>query len=916
VNLPFLSLGFAASLAFALPRPACAASRVQLADSVEARIPKVIRADLTAAESAAPLDVEIALRLRNFPELQARVQRGEAIPYAELVEKYLPDAADSARISAWCQSQGLSVQPADAHPLALFVRGTVAQVGSAFATRFARVKRAQAEVTSAVTPPSLPSEWASSVLAINGLQPRPVSALARPSLRPPPASGTLGVYAQGDAYIAPSDIATAYGATASQLTGAGQTIAIIMDYAPNSDDLTTFWSDCQIPQSLANITVVPVGGGPSANGHAFEASLDVEWTSGLAPGAKIRLYATPGISSLAQIDQALAQIISDLPANPSLQELSISIGLPESSYSQSQLQSSSQYFAVLASQGVTAFAGAGDGGSNPDQAFPEEYDPGAPLQVSYPASDPNVVAVGGTAPTFSSSDTLLSEVVWGLRSGVTYPDGYGYDATGGGYSVFPRPAWQAGLPGVAMAGRCVPDVAGPAMSNPFGLVIWNHGQALGVIGTSWATPVWAAFCALINQARAAAGEPPLGLLAPKLYALPPPGNFRAVTSGTNGAYSASPTAAYNLCTGLGVPIVTGLLKSLVQAPTFNAQPTGQTAAAGSSVTLNVSLAGLGPLSYQWARNGAAIAGATAPSYSLGPLATNQGGAYSVTVTNAMGSVSSIPAVVSVAVDACLVNLSTRALVGLGANLLETGFVVAGSGSKEVLLRAIGPTLSQFGVGGALSSLQLSLYNAAEAEIGANAIWGGGTALAALFTQVGAFALPAASADAAFVSSLTPAAYTAEVTGAGGASGVAMAEIYAADGGTAATCHLVNLSSRGMAGGGSDVLGAGFVITGTTSDTILIRAIGPTLGQFGVAGVLASPQLALFNSAGTQMASNAAWGGGSGLAAVFASVGAFALPPTSADCALLVTLPPGSYTAQVSGAAGSSGIALVEIYEVR
>jgi len=226
--------------------------------------------------------------------------------------------------------------------------------------------------------------------------------------------------------------------------------------------------------------------------------------------------------------------------------------------------------------------------------------------------------------------------------------------------------------------------------------------------------------------------------------------------------------------------------------------------------------------------------------------------------------------------------------------------VAGSGSKEVLLRAIGPTLSQFGVGGALSSLQLSLYNAAEAEIGANAIWGGGTALAALFTQVGAFALPAASADAAFVSSLTPAAYTAEVTGAGGASGV----------------DLVNLSSRGMAGGGSDVLGAGFVITGTTSDTILIRAIGPTLGQFGVAGVLASPQLALFNSAGAQMASNAAWGGASGLAAVFASVGAFALPPTSADCALLVTLPPGSYTAQVSGAAGSSGIALVEIYEVR
>jgi hypothetical protein len=97
--------------------------------------------------------------------------------------------------------------------------------------------------------------------------------------------------------------------------------------------------------------------------------------------------------------------------------------------------------------------------------------------------------------------------------------------------------------------------------------------------------------------------------------------------------------------------------------------------------------------------------------------------------------------------------------------------------------------------------------------------------------------------------------------------------------------------------------------------LLIRGIGPGLTQFGVSGVLAAPQIILFNSLSQAIGSNAGWGGGSTLAAAFAQVGAFTLPTTSADSAMLVTLPPGAYTVQLSGANGTSGISLIELYEL-
>ena len=98
--------------------------------------------------------------------------------------------------------------------------------------------------------------------------------------------------------------------------------------------------------------------------------------------------------------------------------------------------------------------------------------------------------------------------------------------------------------------------------------------------------------------------------------------------------------------------------------------------------------------------------------------------------------------------------------------------------------------------------------------------------------------------------------------------------------------------------------------------VLIRAVGPTLGDFGVPGVVADPQLTLFNDASVKIGENNDWRGTAELTAAFEAVGAFALPATAKDAALLVTLPPGNYTVQASGTADTTGVALVEVYEVR
>ncbi|MFO1451546.1 MAG: immunoglobulin domain-containing protein [Opitutaceae bacterium] len=348
------------------------------------------------------------------------------------------------------------------------------------------------------------------------------------------------------------------------------------------------------------------------------------------------------------------------------------------------------------------------------------------------------------------------------------------------------------------------------------------------------------------------------------------------------------------------------------APSIVRPPASQEVVQRSSLTLTVTVAGTAPFTYQWARNGKSLPGETRPDLFIASVAQSDAGNYTVTVTNAAGSVTSSPAVIRVRSRSRLINLSIRTQAGPGDNTLIVGFVSNGTEPKSTLIRSIGPTLAQFGVPGAMTDPQLSLFRGST-QVASNDNWSDASTVASTHSQVGAFNLPPDSRDAALWLSLPTGAYTAQVSSADGTNGVVLMEVYDADS-AASSSNLINLSARSRVGSGDAALIAGLVVQGDGPKRFLIRAIGPTLGTFGVDGVLANPSLRLISN-GAVVAENDDWSGSAELSTAFAEVGAFPLPAASQDAVVVVTLDPGSYTAVVSGANDTSGIALLELYEL-
>jgi hypothetical protein len=387
--------------------------------------------------------------------------------------------------------------------------------------------------------------------------------------------------------------------------------------------------------------------------------------------------------------------------------------------------------------------------------------------------------------------------------------------------------------------------------------------------------------------------------------------------------------------------------------TFSLQPSSQTIAGGSTIVFNaltgdsgetstdkktpdeetsirtISVQAAASVAYQWFLNGAAISGATYSTYEIRNATAANDGSYTCIATDSSGAVESSAAtlnVVGATNPGRLVNISCRADVGTGGNILIAGIVVGGlgtSGSESLLIRGSGPALIPFGVTGTLPDPQLQLYTGSTL-LGTNNGWAGNAQIASAATSEGAFIWSISSShDSALLESLPGGPYTAQIAGQSGDTGVALAEVYdvtPAGTYTAATPRLVNISARVQVGTGGNVLIAGFVIGGSTSKTVLIRGSGPALIPFGVTGTIPDPELQLYksNSDGTStlLQADTGWGGDSQIAATAASVGAFSWGASSTpDSAILITLPPGAYTAQVSGASGDTGVALVEVYDV-
>lgn len=275
----------------------------------------------------------------------------------------------------------------------------------------------------------------------------------------------------------------------------------------------------------------------------------------------------------------------------------------------------------------------------------------------------------------------------------------------------------------------------------------------------------------------------------------------------------------------------------------------------------------------------------------------------------------------------LINLSSRVKIRDGdvSRSLIAGFVVTGTPAKPVLVRAVGPSLENFGVSGTVANPRLRITDQSGRVVAENDDWGGSDTGAA-FVRLGAFALTGGSRDAAMLVELPPGAYSLEVVANGG-DGVALAEIYDANDSPAAdTQQVINLSTRAFVDTGEGVLATGFVVSGAGRQRVLIRGVGPALARFDVPGVLGNPWLRLYQK-DKVVAQNDDWetpqplSGGQNaataaeLASAATSVGAFALSAGSADAALIVALSSGTYTAVLSGANNTTGAGMVEIYQL-
>ena len=256
------------------------------------------------------------------------------------------------------------------------------------------------------------------------------------------------------------------------------------------------------------------------------------------------------------------------------------------------------------------------------------------------------------------------------------------------------------------------------------------------------------------------------------------------------------------------------------------------------------------------------------------------------------------------VGARALNLSARGLVGPGDDSLIGGFIVTGTDPQVVVLRALGPSLA---VPGTVADPVLTIYDSAGTAIGTNDDWESDPGAA----QLSAIGLaPTDPAEAATVQTLTPGAYTFVVTGKDSTLGIGLVETY--DLSPLAAARLANLSTRGSIGTGDGVLIGGFIVGQTESNTVVIRAIGPSLASFGIADPLSDPMLTVFDSNGVALGSNDNWEDDKSAADIMQN----GLAPTdAAESATVLHLPAGAYTAIVSGVNGGTGIGLVEVYDL-
>jgi len=252
----------------------------------------------------------------------------------------------------------------------------------------------------------------------------------------------------------------------------------------------------------------------------------------------------------------------------------------------------------------------------------------------------------------------------------------------------------------------------------------------------------------------------------------------------------------------------------------------------------------------------------------------------------------------------ITNISTRASVQTGQGVAIAGFIVTGTDSKTVVIRGLGPTLTNYNVTGVLADPTLGLYDGSGTLISYNNDWKN-TSDPNFLQSIGL--APSFDVESAIAINLQPGNYTAILSGNSGTTGVGLVEVYDIDSGTSA--ELTNVSTRGFVGTNQNVLIAGFITNGSTQ--VVVRGLGPTLTQYGVSGALVDPMMTLVDSDGNVLQTNNNWKDSQQTEIQNTGL----QPPNDLEAAILATVPVGNYTVILSGNGGGMGIGLAEVYKL-
>ncbi|WP_109123549.1 S53 family peptidase [Dyella sp. C11] len=487
-------------------------------------------------EGTEPIDVTVVMRRRGDHPAPAAWPHKPAASRADFGAQWGADPADADAIRQFAGKHGLTETGCELHRRVMHLRGTPQQLQQAFGVELGRYQMPDGgpEMMGCRSHAALPSELSSRVIAVLGLDQRPI---ARPHFRRASKTPTT--------QYTPVQVGALYDFPAN-LDGSGQAVAIIeLGGGFTQSDFTQYMQSLGIKAPTVN--VVSVQGGTSQPGGDAdgEVMLDVEVIGSLVPGATIALYFSPNTDQ--GFYEAISQAAHDTTYKPSI--MSISWGGPEDSWSASSLAAMESALQDAAALGVTVTVACGDSGYTDGETDNQPH-------VDFPASSPYALACGGTKLT-GSNTTISSETVW---NELASNDG----ATGGGVSAsFPLPTWQqsSNVPKGTnnYVGRGVPDVAGDADPNT-GYQVLVDGQNQVIGGTSAVAPLWAALIARFNQQLGQpVGDPHEAFYSIGITA------FHDITSGTNGKFKAA--KGWDACTGLGTPKGQTLLDALAKLKT-------------------------------------------------------------------------------------------------------------------------------------------------------------------------------------------------------------------------------------------------------------------------------------------------------------------------------------------------------------